>query len=195
MAGTTVKGPGARVTIGAELQRALDQIEDAAVRAVSKAVVREAEAVAVGAEAAWYDHVARRTGRSGRFASGLRVRGDTISGVVETLDNRTAGKTGKPVVYYVKRPGPLSTVERKLTRDEYAALMKDYRASGKLPEGFEAAIDANGRPNAVKKRAPNPKASDGKPLLPELVTKPGRAAAKRLARTLGAEIAALAKGG
>ena len=125
--------------------------------------------------------VTKRTGLSGDIQVATTV--DPGRGVVRvsvgSTDTRKAGKTSKPVVVYVHRPGRLSMIERKATHEDFASGKAKHSPKGQNLPGYGVV------------RELNPKASDGKYLLAELVRKPGARVVKTaIVPKLGAKIAA-----
>jgi len=119
------------------------------------------------AEAEWYTRVRKRTGRTGTaLRTDLRVRAGTkLEAVVSSDDKRS---------YVVHSPGPLSTVSRKVTADEYAHLMSEFRRTGKLPSNVKASRYVDGQPINLVYVMRNPLASDGKTLWSQLVLRDGK---------------------
>lgn len=185
---------GSTVAVGQELQAILDRIEGGAFKAGREALGAAARDVAESAERQWYQQVDRDTGGSGRLGHGVELTDTALRGYVETLDRRK-GKGGKPVVYFIHRPGPLSKLpSTTLTREEYSAAMRVYRATGALPAGMVGINDSKGRPVGIRRvDQSNPKASDGKFLVSELITKPMKVQAKTIRRTLGPQIVKLTR--
>jgi hypothetical protein len=159
-------------TLEAHLQRVVDTVY-AEMRDQLSAI---GETIVTSSESEWYTQVDRRTGETGKIEDELRLTTDKLSVVVlPEATNRT---------YVVRRPGPNSTKRRLATKDEYSVAMKQYRRTGQLPEVWtkEAVRFSKGQPVNLRKRYPNPKASDGKNLWQELVIKPGKALGAKLKR-------------
>ena len=193
MAALRYRSGGSSVTVGRELADLLDRIEGGAFKAGREALGEAARVVAEQAARQWYQQVDRETGESGRLDHGVALTPSSLRGYVETLDRRRSG--GKPVIYSIHRPGPLSVLTGTgLSRADYTAAMRTFRATGALPEGIEGRFNAQGRPVGLRRKDPsNPKASDGKYLVPELLTKPMKARAKALRKTLGPELVKLTR--
>lgn len=187
-----VSAGGATVEVGPELGQFIEGVLDAAAGTLRTALEQAVVDLATAAEGAWYDQVSRRTGQSGQLETGMVLTETEIRATVRSTDPRRA-KNGLPVVYYVHRPGPTSTIKTSLTREEYSELMRALRAGRTMPSNLVAAEMVGGRPLGVSRVRPNPKASDGKYLVPELLTKPAQLVALRLVRTLGPQIAAAAR--
>lgn len=188
---TTVTAGGVTVQVGGELERWLNAVVDATAGVVRHELEANVTALAEAAEQAWYTQVDRRTGESGRLEVGMAVTETEIRASVRSTDTRRVN--GKPVVYYVHRPGPFSTVKRRLSAEEYSELMRVFRETGKVPGDLDYVAGPHGRPLNVAAKRPNPKRADGRYLVPELLSKPGRTLAIRLAKELGPEIAAAAR--
>lgn len=153
----------------------LHRTETAAVRELRAA----AQGVARDASSAWYglQGVDRETGRSGDIVAVESVdvaRGEwRVS--VGSSDTRRVGKASKPLPVYVHRATRTSIVEVDCTPDEWYALPESLRApwrqgrGGKIPQ----------------RKAHNPRAQDGKKLLPLLVTGPMKARIKAIAERIG----------
>jgi len=166
----------------------LSAAETETVRVLEEAGDQELEK----SEAAWYgpDGVTRRTGKSGdmtRVTLFDSARGEVrVSlGSSDARENSDPKKKG-PVPYYVRRPGPLSLVDKVVTQGEWWKAKKaglPVRMFG--PKGDRKYIVEE----------PNPKASDGKSLIVELVRKPVNARLRDLAPELAQAIATKATGG
>jgi len=177
----------AKVTVGPELQRAVDQL----VRDVAGDVVMIVEEIAndlsEGARREWYDNVTKRTGNSGESNDyRLELRGTTVRGIVYNdaqQEQRSRKKSewrltpyGGEVrprklqnyAYYVRRPGPFSKLLRGLNLEEYRAAMSYYRTHGELPQNLLARSMTDGkgrnRPVGISKITVNPAHYDGKNL-------------------------------
>lgn len=146
-------------------------------------LLREAaESVRDDASRAWYDPknggVTRRTGKSGDIRVVTEIGADTVKVSV--------GSTDLAKAKFVHRPGRLATEPEEISEADYQAAKRKGGIAAKLV--FRARRDD--REDGVVagktyRKVSDPDASDGKFLLPELVTKPGRA---RL-RDLGPELA------
>ena len=177
----------AKVTVGPELQRAVDQL----VRDVAGDVVMIVEEIAndlsEGARREWYDNVTKRTGNSGESNDyRLELRGTTVRGIVYNdaqQEQRSRKKSewrltpyGGEVrprklqnyAYYVRRPGPFSKLLRGLNLEEYRVAMSYYRTHGELPQNLLARSMTDGkgrnRPVGISKITVNPAHYDGKNL-------------------------------
>lgn len=159
-------------TLDAHLQRVVDTVY-AEVRDQLEAI---GSTIVTSAEGSWYEQVDRRTGETGQIEDELRLTTDKLSVVV--MPERTKR------TYMVRRPGPNSTTTRLATKQEYSEAMSQYRRTGQLPEKWtqEGIRFSEGKPTILRRRYPNPKASDGKLLWQELVIKPGKALGTRLKR-------------
>jgi len=179
----------ATVTLGPELQRAVDQL----VRDVAGDVVMIVEEIsndlAEGARDEWYRNVRRRSGESGESndyrmqLSGTSVRGIVYNGATRNLPRRekfngAPGSTTKvyretAYGYFVRRPGPFSRIFKGLNAEEYSQIMSYWQANGALPKGYiaRAMQDTKGRkrPIGVSKETANPLHADGKNLWKVLV--------------------------
>ena len=180
-------GSSAKVTVGPELQRAVDQL----VRDVAGDVVMIVEEIAndlsEGARREWYDNVTKRTGNSGESNDyRLELRGTTVRGIIYNdaqQEQRSRKKSewrltpyGGEVrprklqnyAYYVRRPGPFSKLLRGLNLEEYRAAMSYYRTHGELPQNLLARSQTDGkgrnRPVGISKITVNPAHYDGKNL-------------------------------
>lgn len=180
-------GSSAKVTVGPELQRAVDQL----VRDVAGDVVMIVEEIsndlAEGARREWYDNVTKRTGNSGESNDyRLELRGTIVRGIVYNdaqQEQRSRKKSewrltpyGGEVrprklqnyAYYVRRPGPFSKLLRGLNLEEYRAAMSYYRTHGELPQNLLARSMTDGRgrnrPVGISKITVNPAHYDGKNL-------------------------------
>jgi hypothetical protein len=146
-----------------------------------------ADAEAARAEAAWYgaDGVTRRTGKSGKIdrVTTLDSARSEVRVSVGSTDTRQDSKGKGVVPYYVRRPGPLSLVDRYVTQGEWWAWKKGSKPVGKA--------GTTGKADWVI-REPNPKASDGKYLVVELIRKPMTARLREITPELGRAIAARA---
>jgi len=171
---TTTVAPGARLVFDdAALARVLAKVENAAIRGAFGEVDVYISVVADSAKAQWYKQVDRDTGKSGDISGGVVAVTDTrIRAVIGTSDTRRGGKGGKPAIFYIHRPGPLSTKRRLLRESEVIAL----RAAGKRVPKYVY--------------FPNPKASDGAFLVPELINKPANAGKRALKAAIRAAIIA-----
>lgn len=186
-----VRSGNCSVEVSPALGRALEGLLQSASGTVARELRDAAEGLAQNAERAWYSQVTKRTGLSGQLGTAVEFTETEVRVSIRSLDTRKA-KNGKPVVYYVHRPYALSTRWQRLDRAEYAALLAEFRRTGRIPGGVDALLQ-DGRPVSAQRQVANPKASDGRFLVPELLTKPARLVVRRLASTLGAEISAAAR--
>lgn len=169
------------------LDGAMEDLVRRALNAAADVRVLEDKAaqVASGARSAWYASgtgVSRRTGKSGDV--------ETVTTVSETQATVSIGSVDLAKAKYVHRPGRLSLVKVEVTREVYWETPKKLRANYKpLSEDKKT-----GRPGDIG-MGPyiwqvNPKASDGKFLLPELVRKPAAVALEEAIPALTAAFAA-----
>ena len=161
---TTTVAPGARLVFDdAALARVLSQVENAAIRGAFTEVDVYLSVVADAARSQWYREVDRDTGKSGDITGGVvSVSPTRIRAAIGTSDTRRDKKKGKPVIFYVHRPGPLSDKRRAPRPNEVDAL----KAAGKrVPKYIYY---------------PNPKRSDGAYLVVELINKPVNAGKREL---------------
>ena len=185
-------GSSAKVTVGPELQRHVDQL----VRNVAGDVVTIVETISnditESARSEWYDNVRRRTGNSGESNDyRLELRGTTVRGIVYNdaqQEQRSRKKSewrltpyGGEVrprklqnyAYFVRRPGPFSKLLKGLDIEEYRVAMSYYRTHGDLPKNLQARSMTDGkgrrRPVGISKITVNPAHYDGKNLWKVLV--------------------------
>jgi hypothetical protein len=187
--GDLVAASSATVTLGPELQRAVDQLVRDVAGDVIKIVEEIANDLAKGARADWYKNVRRKSGESGNSNDyrmelrGTSVRGIVYNGATKNLPRREKfnGAPGGTVKvygpteygYFVRRPGPFSRIFVGLNFTEYSTVMSYWRANGRLPDGYiaRAMQDAKGkeRPIGISKETDNPFHADGKNLWKVLV--------------------------
>lgn len=175
----------ANVRVSPALERRLRQVLAAAVGPAVQAEMEQAVAqLARDAERVWYDQVTRRTGKSGRWASGLRASSAGIEAAVVSEDDRK--QRGKFATYFIRRPGPNAVIKHPLDRNAYREALRAWRETGSLPAGIEAGrpADGQGPPGTLRRVEPHPLRGDGRVLLQELVLKPGRRAGRLLAARL-----------
>jgi hypothetical protein len=161
---TTTVAPGTRMVFDdAALARVLDKVENAAIRGTFAELDVYLSVIADAARSQWYRQVDRDTGKSGDISGGVVAVSDTkIRGTIGTSDIRRGGKGGKPAIFYIHRPGPLSWKRRDVRESERDA----YRAAGKpVPRYIYY---------------PNPKRGDGAFLVAELINKPANAGKREL---------------
>jgi hypothetical protein len=177
------------VTLGPELQRAVDQLVRDVAGDVIKIVEEIANDLAKGARTDWYKNVRRKSGESGDSNDyrmelrGTSVRGIVYNGATRNLPRRAkfAGAPGGTVKvyqateygYFVRRPGPFSRIFKGLNAFEYSQAMSYWKSNGTLPDGYiaRAMVDAKGRnrPIGISKEGDNPLHADGKNLWKVLV--------------------------
>jgi hypothetical protein len=181
---------GITVSLDDGWDAAVRQLLSAAQTETIRVLERAGDEEAAKAEAAWYSAagVTRRTGRSGyieRVTTFDASKGE-VRVSVGSADTRLDPQKRKPTPLFVRRPGRLSVVRRVVTQGEWWAWKKAGkpvapRIRGAAPWQIEV---------------PNPKASDGKFLIVELVRKPVQARIPRLAPELAQAISVkAAKGG
>jgi hypothetical protein len=180
----------AKVTVGPELQRAVDQLVRDVAGDVVTIIEEIANDLAEGARRDWYDNVRRRSGESGASNDyRLELKGTTVRGVVfnsatknlprqKKFAGTVRGATTKvyqptEYAYFVRRPGPFSKIFKGLNAAEYSDVMRFWQANGSLPQGYVARsmVDGKGRkrPVGVSKETDNPLHADGKNLWKLLV--------------------------
>lgn len=172
----------AKVTLGPELQRSVDQLVRDVAGDVVMIVEEIANDLAEGARTDWYKNVRRKSGESGASNDyRMELRGTSVRGVVynsatKNLPRRqkfagapgTTTKVYQPTeyAYFVRRPGPFSRIFKGLNFTEYSQVMSYWRANGRLPDGYiaRAMEDTKGRkrPIGVSKETDNPLHADGK---------------------------------
>jgi hypothetical protein len=167
---TRYRAPGGvTVTLGPELEALVRRTLGRAETAAAEILEREGRRVAAEAARDWYSQVDKESGQSGEIRAVTTITPASVRVDVGSTDRRSV--KGKPVVVFVHRPYATSVIYEAVTPAEF--FKTPQRMRGKFP--------------TVKK--PNPKASDGKFLLQELVKKPVKALKKRLALELGRKIA------
>ena len=185
MGETRYKSGDVTVTLSGELEAfvkgALKRAETHSLR-----IARElAETVAADARADWYgpDGVTRVTGKSGdiQVVESVDIAAGEVKVSVGSTDERISGR--RPVPVYVRRPGRLSLRKVSVSHETYwktrPALRANYHpVPGRDPKGTSG-------PYVFE---PNPKASDGKTLLPILVKNPVKKALRAAASELGTAI-------
>ena len=179
MSVTRIRMGDVTVTLDEGFEKAALALLSAAEQETVALLRAEAEAQAEEARQAWYsaNGVTRRTGRSGDIVAVVTLdtaRGEVRASVGST-DTRVAA--GKPVAALVHRPGPLSIIRRP-------AKAEDFRA-GKA----KASPPGQHLPGRGVVEEHNPKASDGKQLMTELVRKPYLRRVKLVSARLGDLIA------
>lgn len=172
----------AKVTLGPELQRSVDQLVRDVAGDVVMIVEEIAHDLAEGARTDWYKNVRRKSGESGESNDyrmelrGTSVRGVVYNGATRNLPRRqrfngapgTTTKVYQPTAYgyFVRRPGPFSRIFKGLNAAEYSQVMSYWQANGTLPSGYiaRAMQDTKGRkrPIGISKETDNPLHADGK---------------------------------
>lgn len=172
----------AKVTLGPELQRSVDQLVRDVAGDVVMIIEEIANDLAEGARTDWYKNVRRKSGESGASNDyrmelrGTSVRGIVYNGATKNLPRRqkfngapgTTTKVYQPTEYgyFVRRPGPFSRIFTGLNFTEYSQVMSYWRANGRLPSGYiaRAMEDTKGRkrPIGISKETDNPLHADGK---------------------------------
>ena len=128
VAGKRITVGRASVSIGPELEAALDRMISTTYREIKREVESIAEDVTDYARAEWYVNVTRRTGKTGDGIDyEMRLTPTHLKGVVFSHTKST---------YYVHRPGPFSTLGRRVDGDEFAQIMHTYRTTGHIPDGY-----------------------------------------------------------
>ena len=178
------------VDLGGQLEDFVRGIVDRATTESLRTARRIAEEVRGDAAARWYgaDGVTRKTGLSGqiRVVETVDLAKGEVRVSVGSADKRTSG--GKPVPVWVRRPGRLSVVRVPVSAREWFGAPESMRAN------FKAGPNDPPGTSPPYLFAPNPKASDGKKPIDELVKKPVRKRMKASAEALGAAIAGGARG-
>jgi len=162
---TRVKTGDVSVSLDFDLEAFISVSVSRVSREIGETLLEQLEPVAIEAENQWYQQVDRKTGQSGQIAAVLTYSPDSVRVDVGSLDSRTS-KTGKPVVVFVHRPSATSTILEPVSAQTY----------------FDTDTVMRGKYPFIKRR--NPKASDGKNLLTELVKKPVKAKKRSLIRLL-----------
>ncbi len=161
-------------SVSFELGGELDQLVRAAALAATDGALavleEEANVVATAAREAWYgpNGVKLRTGKSGDIV--------VVTTVTPTEIRVAIGSRDVARAKYVHRPGPLSRIKVPATRADFVSGAALASPKGKKIQGRGV------------KEIDNPKASDGKFLLQELIGKPARAMLKRLEVRVGPAI-------
>lgn len=163
------------ITLGGAVEAHVRKLILAMHGGVVEVLEREAEAVRAKAEADWYTQVTRRTGKSGNI--------EVVTTVTPTEIRVAIGSTDLAKAKYVHRPGPLSQITRKAKGADFASGKALASPPGKRISGRGVVTEDN------------PKASDGKFLLQELIGKPARKMIKRLQNLLPAEMDAQVRKG
>ncbi len=163
---------------------------DGVVKRVGGELVKEmqklGEEVAADARLHWYDEVNRETGMSSDWRAVTEIDGDNVIVGVKSFDPRVV-KKGAVAAFFVRRRGPLAVIKKEITEEKYWPLWRKQKESGGQsgPDGFVFKAASN-RPNEsvvagkYYQVVSDPKASDGKQQLQELVRKPFKARVKAL---------------
>lgn len=182
MGTTTYRDGPATIRVTADFAAILRQALQNASGGCLDALEAEAEKVQQDASAQWYgpNGVNKRKGTTGDIAVSTEVQPTKVKVSVGSTDLKNA--------IYVHRPGPLSLIAVEITKDEYRRVKKTdkkatvFHARKSMPE---AKVEAG----KYYRSEPNPNASDGRYLLPLLVSSPYRKASKGLKPLIEAAIA------
>lgn len=182
---------GVTITLDGGLEDFVRRALSAASAETVRVMEAAAQEVAEKARADWYapgTGVEKDTGKSGDIQVVTTVSSDEVRVSVGSTDTELVN--GKPRAVYIHRPNRLTLVKKQVTVEEYWKTPKAQRANFHPlpadPKHHRPADSGTGPWIWVV----NPKASDGKFLLTELVRKPMRAKV----RTITPEIAkAIAK--
>jgi len=185
------------VTLTSDLEAMVRRLADQAAGGIVSVLEAHADEVVAKARADWYGPggVERETGRSGDI-----VRRTTISerevrvGVVST-DTRAAGKSGKLVPLYVHRPGRLSTEVREITQAEYYEAKRTGTGAALVFHAKRSSAGKGVEAGKYYRVVASERASDGRYLVPLLLTGPVKAKVKVLLPELHARIVARMNGG
>ncbi len=176
---TRYRDGNATVTLDGGLDNLVRNLLTAAQTESLRIMEQAAQGVADEARREWYGSsgVTRDTGQSGDIdvVTTFDAARDEVRVSVGSTDTRTAGRGNKPVAVYIHRPGRTSTIEKEVDREEFF----------KTPESLRVGY-LKGK--WIVKRA-NPKASDGKRLLPEYILKPMKAKVSAIAPDIARLIA------
>ena len=143
----------------------------AAAGAVVEVLEAEARVVQQAARADWYgpNGVTRETGASGQIEVVTTVSATEVRVGLLSTDER---RTNKGLLAYVmRRPSRLSLVRKEVTNAEWWATPKAMRANYK-PRRAGRGNEADPPGVGPFVYVPNPKASDGKQMMGEVVRKP-----------------------
>jgi hypothetical protein len=128
VAGKKITVGRASVSIGPELERALDNMISTTYVEIKRAVESLTSDVTENAKDNWYKNVIERTGKTGGGIDyEMRLGPNILRGVVFSHDKST---------YYVRRAGPFSRLGQRVTNDEFSNVMSTYRATGQIPPGY-----------------------------------------------------------
>lgn len=190
MATTRYSDGSTTITLDDGLEKFVRKALDAAAGETVRIMESAAEEVAAKARPEWYSPekgVRRRTGTSGQIEVVTTVTPDQVTVSVGSTDLKKAK--------YVHRPGVTSLIASEVTEREYrAAKEKGGIAAGLYFHARRTQPVANIEAGKFYKNVPNPKASDGKYLLSELLVKPGRAKFKSVGLDLASAITKKVKG-
>lgn len=170
MSTETIREGEVTLKMSADFRAIIERIAGGAQAETVEQMYAMVSLVAADASADWYRQVDRESGKSGVVLASWEEKGDQLVFKIGNSDTRLDKRTGKPVLYYIHRPGPLSSRSRKATEAEREA----DRAAGRRPR--------------VWTQYPNPRASDGKFLMVELIRKPANAGKRKVAERLAARI-------
>lgn len=178
------------VTLTGDLEGFVRRALAAASTTAATEIGRAANEVAANAEREWYgpSGVTRRTGKSGDIAVVTTVGDDRVKVAV--------GSTDLAKAKFVHRPGRLATSPEEITSDEYAAAKRKGGPLASLVWHARRGDPARGIVlGRYYRSVPSAGASDGRYLLPLLVSSPMRARARAVAEQIGREMAGKFKGG
>lgn len=165
------------VTLDEGMERFVRGLLSAAETETVATLEAEATIVADYAREQWYRRVERETGQSGDIGTVTTIDGarGEVRVSVGSRDPRK-DKRGRPAVAFVRAPGPLSLVLKRVDHKQYWATPAGMRH--KYPFILE----------------PNPAASDGSYLLQTLIRTPMKRRVKAMAAGLASQIVARASG-
>lgn len=190
MATTRYNDGSVTVTLDGGLEDLVRRALDAAAGETVRLMEAAAGDVAAAARASWYAEdtgVTLRTGRSGDVEVVTTVSPDEVRVSVGSTDLERAR--------FIRRPGPLSTVAEEISRDDYYAAKRQGGPRANVVFKAKATDKAGGvEAGRYYRKVPNPRASDGKYLLVELIRKPMTLKVKAITPELGRAIAARAGG-
>ena len=188
MAVTRYTDGGVTVTLDGAMERLVRRALDAAGGETVRVMEAAAEEVATSSRAKWYDPetgVTKRTGKSGDVRVVTTVSLAEVRVSVGSTDTRTADK-GRPRAVVIRRPGRLSLIGKAVSQGDWW----EWKKAGKpVRKAGTPGID-----NWIIE-VPNPLASDGKYLVPELIRKPMRAKIKVITPEIAKAITAKIGGG
>jgi len=177
------------VTLDGALEAIVRKALDAAAGQTVRLLEGAAQQVADQARSKWYsqDGVKRRTGKSGDI--------QVVTTVSDTEVRVSVGSTDLERAKFIHRPARLSTVAQEITSADY---WKAKRAGGitarHVFQARRARPDQGVEAGKFYQIVHNPAASDGKFLLPVLVTSPMRVKVQAITPELGRAIAEKAGG-